>query len=356
MALQIKSHFELLTNLIDWITARTDKITDFNIGSAARTMTEAVSIQLEEFYYAMKQNVLYAIETSIYEAFDFDLRRESYATGYVTVEFTEPLPGDMSFKAGTIFSTSAAYNYLYYESTEDIYATVGTVSIMIPVRCKTAGIIGNVPANAIHFIVNGNPVIKQVYNATAITNGTDEETPYERKKRFQAYIKTLSRATRDAIIYGCLEVEGVTGAWLDDNYIGYARLYAHNSDGELPEELRQAILANMENYRAAGIEIEVLPIVTEKINLSLRIMIENDYNADTYDELIQDLIVDYMNQYTVASNFYLTDIIHAIKSAYEDVVINIRIIQGADQNIASNQLIRAGSIVVECVNKRNWRY
>ncbi len=85
----------------------------------------------------------------------------------------------------------------------------------------------------------------------------DEETPKDRKTRFQKYIQTLSRGTREAILYGALEVDGVQGAYVDDTWIGYVRLYAHDPSGDLPEPLRQAIIQNEENYRAAGIEVDV---------------------------------------------------------------------------------------------------
>ena len=52
MGLKIKSMYEVFNNLVEWITAKTDKITDFNVGSAIRTLTEAISIQFEEFYIA----------------------------------------------------------------------------------------------------------------------------------------------------------------------------------------------------------------------------------------------------------------------------------------------------------------
>lgn len=347
--------YEVFNNLVEWITAKTDKITDFNIGSAARTLTEAISVQFEEFYFSMKQNVLYAIENSVYNSFGFDLKISQVSSGYVTVEFEEPLPGNLTFPKGTVFCTSATYGYIYYESTEEMYAEEGCLSIMIPVQCKTSGTIGNIPAKAITTIVTTNSIIKQVYNSTSFTNGTNEETSAERKKRFQDYIRTLARGTADAIVYGCLEVEGVSGAWVDDNYIGYVKLYAHNSDGELPEELRQAIVANLQNYRAGGIEVEVLPIVKRPINVSLKAMIANGYDTEIYQELLYSLVTRYMGEYSVANNFYVADIIHAVKSAYEDIVINIVILVGEDTQIGENELVRPGTVTISCVNMKDWR-
>lgn len=355
MGLKIRSMYEVFNNLVEWITAKTDKITDFNVGSAIRTLTEAIAIQFEEFYFSMKQNVLYAIENSVYTSFGFDLKMSQASTGYVTVEFEEPLPSALTFPKGTVFCTAAIYGYIYYESTEEIYAEQGCYSIMIPVQCKTAGTTGNIPIGAITTIVTTNAIIRSVENKTAFTNGVNEETSAERKKRFQNYIRTLARGTADSIVYGTLEVDKITGAWVDDSYIGYVKVYAHNSEGELPDELRLEVLKNLQNYRAGGIEVEVLPIVKKPINLGLIIMIDNNYDTEVYEELIYKLVIRYMNEYSVANNFYLADIIHTIKSAYEDIVINISVQTGEDTHIAENELVRPGEVTVKCINMKDWR-
>lgn len=354
MGLQIKNMYDVLSNLIEWTTARTDKITDFNVGSAIRTLYEAVAIQLEEFYFSMKQNIMYAIENSVYEAFGFTLRIAQASSGYVTVTFEEPLPSSMTFPKGTVFCTSSIYGYIYFESTEEYYAEQGLTSVMIPVQCKTTGTTGNVPLGSITTIATSNAIIKSVANEASFTNGTDEETSAERKKRFQNYIKTLARGTKDAIVYGCLEVEGVTGAWCDDNYVGYVKIYAHNSDGEMTDDLKQKILANLQDYRAAGIEVEVLPIIKHPVDLDLSVMIGNDYDTEIYNELLYALVQSRMNEYSVSNNFYMSDIIYTLKSAYEDVIINIHVNKGGDAVIADNELVRPGTVLVKCIRAKDW--
>ena len=282
MALQIKSMYTVLKDLIDWTTARTDKLTDFNIGSGIRTLYEAVAVQLEEFYFRMKQNALYAISTSIYTSFGFDRKSANYATGTVTIAFTRPLPARLVIPKGTVVLTSDTYGNIPFEVIEDTTAEVGLVSVPVEVVCKQAGTVGNVPAGAISQIVTSNPIINNIYNLSAFTNGNDAETAIEHKKRFQHYINTLAKATSNAILYGTLEVDGVAGAWVDDNYIGYAKVYAHNSDGELPDDLKANILTHLVNYRAAGIEIMVLPIIKVAVDQTIQIMINDNYDTEQY--------------------------------------------------------------------------
>lgn len=354
MGLILRSFNDVFASLVTRITSRTSRLTDFNVGSALRTMCEAVGIQFEEFYYAIKQNVLFAIETAIYDAFGFPIRQAQPAEGYVTIDFTEPLADTLFFPAGTVFCTSSVYGYLYFESTENIYAVSDSICVMVPVRCKTPGEIGNIPAGAITTIVTTNSIIKRVYNETAFASGSNLETGAERKRRFQQYIRTLSKATRDALIYGTLEIEGVAGAWCDDNYIGFVKLYAHDANGDLPDDLKRKIQENLQNYRAAGIEVQILPIVKRPIDISVMIMIENEYDPQIYNALIKELIDRMLNEHVVSQPFYAANMIHAIKDAYENVVVNIRIIQGSDTEIQNNEIIRAGNVNVHCVTVRDW--
>lgn len=355
MGLQIKNMDDVFNNLVEWITAKTDKISDFNVGSAIRTLTEAISVQFEEFYFDMKQNVLYAIENSIYTAFGFEREVATMATGYVTIKFSKALPAELTFPEGTVFCTSAQYGYLYFESTEDYTAPYESTSVMIPVQCKTAGTTGNVPVGAINTIVTTNSIIESVSNTTAFTDGKDDETTSERKKRFQNYIKTLARGTADSIVYGALEVDGVAGAIVDDSYVGYVKLYCHDSDGELPSELKTKVLNNIQEYRAGGIEVEVLAITKHTISLDLTVVLENDYATDSYYTMIYSLITTNLNDYVVSESFYMSDLIHAIMNVYDDMIVNIIVNSGKDETVEANELVRAGDIKVTCVNLRDWR-
>lgn len=356
MALKTKSMYTILKNLIDWTTSRTDKLTDFNVGSAIRTLYEAVSVQLEEFYFRMKQNALYAITNSIYQSFGFERKMSTNATGTVTVSFRQALPSTLTFPVGTTFITSDVYGFIEFESTEEHTAAAGLISTTIPVKCKSAGTIGNVPQGAISVMMPTNSIVRRVYNESTFTNGRDAETATEHKKRFQQYVNTLAKATRNAILYGTLEVEGVTGAWVDDNYVGYVKVYVHNSDGELPDDLRAEVLKHLIEYRAGGIEVEVLPIIKVTINQDIKVMIEDDYDTEAYNTLIYNIVIAFLNDYTVGTNYHVADIIHAIKSSYEDVVVNVSMESSKDIELQKNQLVRPGSITVTCINRKNWRY
>ena len=92
------------------------------------------------------------------------------------------------------------------------------------------------------------------------------------------------------------------------------------------------------DYRAGGIEVEVLPIVKVTINQDIQVMIEDEYDTETYSGLIKNIVVAFLNDYTVGTNYHIADIVHAIKSSYEDVVINVVVPNSKDMELQKNQL------------------
>ncbi len=81
MGLKLKTLSEILNDMITWVSTNTKKVTDFNVGSAVRTLLESVSLQLEEFYYKMYENIMWAIENSLFTAFGFELKKQQQQMG-----------------------------------------------------------------------------------------------------------------------------------------------------------------------------------------------------------------------------------------------------------------------------------
>jgi hypothetical protein len=83
MSFQVKKFSSIVASLINWMSSNQDKITDFNVGSVARTILESVAIELEELYYQLLRAVEEAIEESIYRAFNFPRNPAERSTGLV---------------------------------------------------------------------------------------------------------------------------------------------------------------------------------------------------------------------------------------------------------------------------------
>ncbi len=118
MSFQIKKFNSIVASMINWVSSNTSLITDFNVGSVARTILEAVALELEELYYQLLRAVEEAIEEAIYRTFNFPRNPSQKATG--TVRFTrltgsEPI---VYISRSTLMATNATPP-IYFETQED---------------------------------------------------------------------------------------------------------------------------------------------------------------------------------------------------------------------------------------------
>lgn len=355
MGLKIKNVTQIFNSLATWITADNRKLSDFSVGSALRTLTESFALQLEEFYFHMKQNVEYAIETAIYTAFGFELITQEKASGYITLYFIDALENPLVIPKGTRFSTSLMNSKIvYYETTDDYIVEKGSTEAIVEAACTEYGSIGNCEIGEITNLVTISTAINHIENSTRFTGGREEETKTERQERFKLYLKSLGRATRDAIAYGVKQVPGITGVWVDDNYIGFVNVYCHDKNGYLPAELKVKVEQALNDYRAAGVEVKVLPVVERLVNLKITIVAPNNTDVESYIPGIKTLVENYLNDYEVADDFYKSDIISLILNSYREVVITVDI-EGENIKAQNNELVLAGNIEVSYVYSSDWR-
>lgn len=357
MGLKLKSFTEVFNSLVTWLTSeKKSSLSDFTVGSALRTLTEGISLQIEEFYFNMKQNIEYAIETAIYSAFGFEKIAGEYASGYVLLTFSEPLTNNVIISAGTTVSTSLSNSkVLYYKTTDDYIAEVGAPELIVEVGCTEIGSIGNCELGEVSVLISGNSAISSVTNITRFTSGLDAETSAEMKARFKLYLKSLGRATAESILYGAKTVEGVAGVYIDDNYIGFVNVYCHDKDGNLPEKLKDSIISTLEDYRAGGIEVKVLPVVKHPVNLDIMLVVKNDIEMTGNIEAITNLLKDFLNSYTVSNDFYVSDIITLLMNNYKSIIVTIDIGDLENEKILSNELVVAGEVNVSYSYLSDWR-
>ena len=94
--LKVKSLSEILSSLVDYTSMHTDEITDFTEGSIIRSIYEAFAMVLEQLYQLSTENVTWAIDHAILDAFDFSPREAQNAYGEVTVDLFTPTMEDIT--------------------------------------------------------------------------------------------------------------------------------------------------------------------------------------------------------------------------------------------------------------------
>lgn len=347
MGFRHKGADSILQKLTNWVSNQTDQLTDFNVGSAIRTLLESIALQIEEFYYDLKQAVIYAIKNAAYHAFGFTREQSSKSSGMVTIFFNKSLTDNMVIQIGTQFHTGDRLSRrIYFTSTQNVMINKGSDRATVPVECMEEGEIGNVGIADICKLGVGNPHVKYIANTSKFTNGKNQETETGRKIRFQEYVHTLQRGTKAAVTYGIKEVSGVSGVYVDDSNIGIMYAYVHDSSGELSKELQEQILRHIVNYRSGGIEVSVRPVVKIMADLDIDVYYKPNIDGNIYDIGVHNLVENYINSLSVAENLNLSDVITAINDTYRDIIDYIDVSNNTDTNTLKNEIIKAGIIQI----------
>lgn len=244
MAFMVKDFASITASMINLMRASTKKITDFNIGSVARTLVEAPAAELDQLYQEMFHGLKEAIPVATYNTFEFDLMGASAATGVLTFYAVGGHTADILIATGTLCK-NATTNKLY-RTTRDVFLVVGASEVSVSGVADTVGIDTNCDANSILEIVGAITGISGVANLTPFTGGRDVETEDERKLRFQGFISTLQRGTLAALRYGASTsvVRDVNGIITErvvyisiiepyevdplSNNPGFVQIYVHN--------------------------------------------------------------------------------------------------------------------------------
>jgi uncharacterized phage protein gp47/JayE len=282
VAFQIKNFVSIAAAVINHMRSTQTKITDFTIGSVARTLVEAPSIEMDELYQQMFSGLKEAIPTSVFNSFNFGLLPPTPGAGVVAVTIATSLTATV-IPAGSVFSTAGSPITL--TSSADVTIPIGATVGNVPCVATTTGAAGNLPAGTSFSVaptVNG---FVSAVNATALSQGRDLETNDQRKRRFNDFITTLQRGTIAALVYGAkltklydvngIQTEGVATAQVIEPYvldntqpIALVNVFIHNGVGSTSGALITAASTTLYGYtnpdgskvagwKAAGVPVNV---------------------------------------------------------------------------------------------------
>lgn len=349
MKFTIKTFNEILNNMANWVKSNSKDLSNFRPGSVIRTILESVALEIELLYYKMYKGFNTAIQESIFNSFNFKKASSISSRGEITITFREPLTQATVIPKGFKFSTVPTYwDVVTFETIQEITCEPGIGGITVEVVCTKPGLIGNIPEGLVTTIPNRLMVMDSVVNNKPMVGGAPEESLEERKKRFTHYIQTLAKGTLSAVHYGCLSVPGVAGAYVDE-HVGYLEIYAHDVNGNLPEELRKEIEIALIEYRSAGIEVMIKPVEILGIDLVVTVTLAPEVpqsKVGEYEDMVAESLREYLNSYGVARNLLRADLIMFIRSISSSLIINAELNLQQDLVISTKELIRAGDIVV----------
>jgi hypothetical protein len=262
-----------VASMIDWFTGVCKTITDFVVGSKIRTKFETIAVEMEAQDYAWYQSLKKAIPIALYRAFDFELQPAQAAIGSAVFSIPAPVSVSITIPANTIVGTIASLSAgeVLFKTVVDAIIGIGqTATVDIPVQCTVAGVIGNVALGTITAVkstVTGASSLA-VTNGSAVTGGLEREAEDERRLRFIEYVKTLSKGTPDAVVYGAktaylastngVITERVQSAVIYEPFlysliapVGKFECYVYNGETGASDELVTEAQKIIDGYRTA---------------------------------------------------------------------------------------------------------
>jgi hypothetical protein len=197
------------TFYIDYFRRFSDSpLTDINVGSVTRTLTEAIGREIAFVYQQIDQAYLSAfIDTATGKSLDLVVsiinvqrKTKEYAEGLVTF-FRDPSAGDgnITIPEGTLLST--AKGEATFVTTQLRTIQRGQTRIDVPARAseKSKGPDGVVAAGLINTLVLPITGIARITNFDATILGENDETDDELRARAKAVVQSLGQATLAAL-------------------------------------------------------------------------------------------------------------------------------------------------------------
>lgn len=294
---QIKNFVSIVAGALNYVRGVTTRITDLQPGSVTRTLIEAPAQEVEELYVQMFNGLLEAIPVATYKSFNFQLLTATYAGGMVSVTTSTPLTQPIDISKNTIFT---AKDGRQYRTLGDMTWPVSETTINIPVSSVKPGFSGNAAIGEIVASTTFPPPQFSISNA-AITGGKDSETENERMARFASFIASLSRGTKDSLLYSMttvrlLDTNGNATEWVTrigyDYTLGFNHLYIWSNLGIPSNALltqAQTIIngytdpatgTKVPGYSAAGVRTDVAAMASHKVPMSFFVEVAAGYTLD----------------------------------------------------------------------------
>lgn len=191
---------------------------------------------------------------------------------------------------------------------------VGQTSVTVKVQSLNAGSVNNVQANQLVQMGSAIAGVSSVTNPEPITNGLDPETDAAFRQRFINFLASLSKATRDAILYCINAVQQGLHINLLDNmdpngntYPGFFTAIVDDGSGSPPTELMDKISAAINVTRAFTVNYVLIP--PNVINAAIVIQVRTSLSPPDPDlQAVATAILNYVDSLEVGESLLISEL------------------------------------------------
>lgn len=338
MAFQVKDFRSIVASMLNHLRSTQNRLTDFNVGSVARSLVEAPAIEIDELYQQMFIGLKEAIPVATFNSFGFPRLSAVAASGRIRITLT-PSDEDVLVSAGTRFAVIG--EDLSYLSVGDVTVPAGSTVADILVRAAAPGRAGNISAGKQFELQPGLATLVGATNPSAIVNGEDAESDSARKIRFARYIAALQRGTVAAIEYGLttaqlVDADGevtervrfasVVEPYKDDPTapISLVQSYLHNGSAPvssaLLEEAQRVIHGytredgvKVAGWKSAGVHVEIYPATEKLVGFSGTLAVERGFHGPTVAAQATERASSYIQALAIGDTAIAVELIALIK-------------------------------------------
>ena len=302
-----KDFLSLIDSMILTARAHTERITDYNAGSVARTLLEAPGLEIDALYQSMILNLLDAIPIAIYQGFNFAALPAMAATGFITFTTPQLAASPILIPAGT--EVRVPGQLTTYQTQADATIPIGAMTVTVAIACTETGDIGNTLSNSVIAQASGFPLA--VTNPEPISGGRGPETADERRLRFIRYLQSLARGTVASLDYIARtgQILSLTGLVMErvervsiEETPGHVNCWVYNGHGNTSLALRDNVARKIEGYwdepsqqlipgyRPAGMRVDVRAMIEQPINVQMELDVIAAWRTSTLQSQAADAI------------------------------------------------------------------
>ena len=276
-------------------------LTDINVGSVTRTLSEAMSRELAVLYSQV--NLAYQsgfIDLAKGKSLDFvvallgvERKTADFAQGQISFFRTNTSRGNITIPQGVKLSTKEG---IVFETTAERTIQRGQVRVDVPARATDAfkGPAGRVEGNTVTTIVIPIEGIDHQTNFDPMTLGAADETDEELRRRAKAVLRGLGQCTVDALLLAAQEARA-TNAEVRDPLFPPEDANKHTPPGkvvmvlEVEPERFSGVTSAVNARRAAGVNVQFIARYVY-IRPRMEVALRRDLTPAGKDQVKQEVI------------------------------------------------------------------
>lgn len=363
----------LVRNQVQAIQGRSTSLVDLTVGSILRALVEAycaVAIWLQ----AMILQLIAITRASTSNGSDLDSWMADFgvtrspatiASGLVTFSRFTTTAQAVIPVGSVVQSTDGTQQYTvvadtarsnYNAALSGYVIPAGTQSGDVPVQSVSTGMVANASVGGINTLGQAIPGIDSVTNGADFTNALDAESDYDLRKRFIAYVLSLSKATNNAVTYAATSIkQGVTckvveGENLDGSANdGYFYVVVDDGTGTPTSEFIAQAYKAIDEVRPLGIQFSVFPPTIKRVNISMSITTAIGYDHQSVISEVSSAISKYVNTLGLGSALLYTKLAQVAYEASAGVlnVQNMKINNDSlDVSADSKSIVKTATISI----------